>query len=380
LTRWGRAYFALGVGAFLALYLPQPLLPELDREFRTRPEVTGFVMTASLLGFAVAGLLPGGRRPSRTLRLAVALVAACSVVAAFSPGFSALLAARAGQGLGVGLLVAGGLADVPRRVGPAMAGRMTGAVIGGTALGGLSGRGFGYVGHLLGWRASFLLGGAAVVAVLAMTLRALPPVRQEATGALPAGSPAPATVVAAGLGVLFVNVGMFDLLPYRLEGPPFGLSPLVSDIVFLAFVPAIFAGTAAGRLVDRRGSRAVIIGACAAGIALMASSLVPALATAALAGLGAVCGAVALNTAHSAIAAAHGRRAVGRYLAAYYVGGAASAPISAAAYRAWGWSATVLMLSGAWAGVALLAAARHQPDRAQREAAIANVPPAGGLG
>ena len=72
-----------------------------------------------------------------------------------------LLAARAGQGAGIGLLIAGGLADVPRRMPPAVAGRVTGAMIAGTALGGLGGRLVGYTGNFLGWRAAFLSGGIA---------------------------------------------------------------------------------------------------------------------------------------------------------------------------------------------------------------------------
>ena len=70
-------------------------------------------MTAGLLGFALSGLLPGGD-PGRTLRRAMWLIVVSSAVAALSPHFAVLLLARAGQGIGVGLLVAGGLADIAR--------------------------------------------------------------------------------------------------------------------------------------------------------------------------------------------------------------------------------------------------------------------------
>jgi len=149
LSRRELPYFGLGLGAFLALYLPQPLLPELDRDLGTSPAVTGLVMTAALLGFAAAGLLPEGA-PARTLRLATWLIVVSSVLAAASPAIGVLLAARAAQGVGVGLLVAGGLADVARRLHPAAAGRVTGALLAGTALGGLGGRLAGYSGILLG--------------------------------------------------------------------------------------------------------------------------------------------------------------------------------------------------------------------------------------
>jgi MFS transporter, YNFM family, putative membrane transport protein len=354
-------YFGLGLGAFLALYLPQPLLPELDRDLGTSPAVTGLVMTAALLGFAVAGLLPEGD-PARTLRRAAWLIVAGSLAAAASPHVAVLLAARAVQGAGVGMLVAGGLADVPRRLPRHAAGRVTGALLGGTALGGLCSRLVGYSGNLLGWRGAFLVGGAGVLLVVLPSLRALPlgrPAAPRAGGSLPGGS-APPTLIAAGLFILFVSVGMFDLLPYRLAGPPFGLPPLLADLVYLVFVPAAFTGILAGRAIDRFGRRAVILATSAAAIALMLAGLVPSLVAIVVAAAGAICGTVSLHVAHSGAAAAYGRAAVGRYLAAYYVGGAAAAPLLAAAYVRWGWPGVILPLCGTTLVVAALAVLRER--------------------
>jgi YNFM family putative membrane transporter len=353
-------YFGLGLGSFLALYLPQPLLPELDRDLGTSPAVTGLVMTAALLGFATAGLLPEGE-PARTLRLAAWLIVVSSLAAAASPDVWVLLAARAAQGVGVGLLVAGGLADVPRRLPPSAAGRMTGALLGGTALGGLGSRLVGYTGIVLGWRGAFLLGAAGVLVIVLLSLRALrlgaPPLRR-ASGT-PAGG-APLTLVAAGLFILFVSVGMFDLLPYRLAGPPFHLPPLLAGLVYLVFLPATAAGVLAGRAIDRFGRRAVILATAAVAIALMLLGLLPSLPAITIAAAGAICGTISLHVAHSGAAAAYGRAAVGRYLATYYVGGAAAAPLLAATYLRWGWPGVVLPLCGTTLVVAVLAMVRER--------------------
>jgi MFS transporter, YNFM family, putative membrane transport protein len=320
-------------------------------------------MTAALLGFAAAGLLPEGQ-PARTLRLAAWLIVASSLLAAASPHVAVLLAARAVQGVGVGLLVAGGLADVPRRLPPGAAGRVTGALLGGTALGGLGGRLVGYTGILLGWRGAFLVGGAGVLLVVLASLRALPLLAPPARGAgRVSDGTAPLSLIAAGLFILFVSVGMFDLLPYRLAGPPFRLPPLLGDLVYLVFVPATFAGIAAGRAIDRFGRRVVILVTAAAAVALMLVGLLPSLPAVTLAAAGAICGTLALNVAHSGAAAAYGRAAVGRYLAAYYAGGAAAAPLMAAAYLRWGWVGVVLPLCGATLVVAALALAREPVRR-----------------
>lgn len=373
-------YFGLGAGAFLALYLPQPLLPDLDHDLGTSPTVTGLVMTAALLGFALAGLLREGD-PQRTLRRAMWLVVVSSLAAAASPNIVLLLAARFGQGVGVGMMVAGGLAEVPRRLPPADAGRVTGALIAGTALGGLLGRGFGYAGIFLGWRGAFLAGGAGVLAVCGLSLAWL--ARHAARGGprreVPAGR-APLSITLAGLFILFVSVGLFDLLPYRVTGAQFRLPPAVGDLVYLVFVPATFTGFLAGRAVDRFGARAVIVATAAAEVLLLLVGLAPSVPALVLGAAAAICGTVALHVAHSGWAAGYGRAAVGRYLATYYVGGALAAPVCAYGYGRFGWPGVVGPLVLVTAVVLLLALARQQPDRAQGQEPDLGIPPAGVAG
>jgi YNFM family putative membrane transporter len=342
--------------------------------------VTGLVMTAALLGFAVAGLLREGD-PHRTLRLAMWLVVVASLIGAASPTIWVLIPARAGQGVGIGLMVAGGLADVPRRLPPAEAGRVTGALISGTALGGLLGRAAGYSGIFLGWRGAFLLGGASALAVCGYSIARL---ARDAAGAGPVrpavSGRAPLSITLAGLFILFVSVGLFDLVPYRVTGPPFRLPPLIGDLVYLVFIPATFAGVWAGRAVDRFGAKRVIVAAAATEIVLLLVGLLPSIPALVLAAAGGICGTVALHVAHSGWAAGHGRAAVGRYLAMYYVGGAAAAPICAYGYGRFGWAGVVVPLVAVTAAVLLLALARQEPDRTQRQQVDAGISPAGAAG
>jgi MFS transporter, YNFM family, putative membrane transport protein len=334
-------------------------------------------MTAALLGFAAAGILPEGE-PARTLRRATWLTVAASLIAALSPDVRLLLPARVAQGIGIGLLVAGGLADVPRRMPPAMAGRVTGAMIAGTALGGLGGRLVGYTGNFLSWRGAFLLGGAGVLFVVLLSLRALPlaaPASQRQRTTRTASSPLP--LIVAGSFILFVSVGMFDLLPYRLGGPPFNLPPLLGDLVYLVFVPATFTGVVAGLAIDRFGRRAVILATAVIDVSLMLVGLLPSLAALTLAAAAAISGTVSLHVAHSGAAAAYGRATVGRYLTAYYIGGAAAAPLMAASYLRWGWPGVILPLCAATLIVAGLALVREQPRGAQGQQLDAGVSPAG---
>jgi YNFM family putative membrane transporter len=167
------------------------------------------------------------------------------------------------------------------------------------------------------------------------------------------------SLVVAGLFILFVSVGMFDLLPYRLASAPFHLPPLVGDLVYLVFLPATVTGFVAGRGIDRFGRLPVILATAATALALMLAGLLPSLPALTLSAAAAICGTVSLHVAHSGAAAAYGRAAVGRYLAAYYVGGATAAPLMAATYLRWGWPGVVLPLCAATLVVAGLAAARR---------------------
>lgn len=335
-------------------------------------------MTAALLGFALAGLLREGD-PPRTLRRAMWLTVIASAVAALSPSIWLLLAARAGQGVGVGMMVAGGLADVPRRLPPGEAGRVTGAMIAGTALGGLLGRAAGYAGLFLTWRGAFALGAAGTLAVVALSLSRLARAAPAVSRTPPAGGHgrAPLSITLAGLFILFVSVGMFDAIPYRVTAAPFRLGPAVGDLVYLVFVPATVYGLVAGRLIDRFGARSVIAGTALIEILLMLAGLAASVPALVLAATGGICGTVGLHVAHSGWAAAFGRRAVGRYLAMYYVGGAVAAPLVAFTYSRFGWPGVIWPLVAVTAVVLVLALARQQPDGAQGEQPEGGPAPAG---
>ena len=81
-----------------------------------------------------------------------------------------------------------------------------------------------------------------------------------------------------GAGLFFSFMGVFSYIDFRLERPPFSLSPALIGLVFVLWVMGA-AGPLAGRLADRHGWRAVALGGlllCAGGLTL---SLVPVLAS-----------------------------------------------------------------------------------------------------
>ena len=150
----------------------------------------------------------------------------------------------------------------------------------------------------------------------------------------------------AGAALFFSFMGVFSYIDFRLERPPFSLSPAVIGLVFVLWVMGA-AGPLAGRLADRHGWRAVALGGlllCVVGLTL---SLVPVLPVVvvglALVTLGNFS---AVTAAQLGVAGSTDRDrgvASAMYFSGYYVAGALGAYVPGLA-----WSSGTGPASGRW--------------------------------
>ena len=164
-----------------------------------------------------------------------------------------------------------------------------------------------------------------------------------------------------GAGLFFSFMGVFSYIDFRLERPPFSLSPAVIGLVFVLWVMGA-AGPLAGRLADRHGWRAVALGGlllCAGGLTL---SLVPVLGVV-IVGLSLVTlgNFSAVTAAQLGVAGATDRDrgvASAMYFSGYYVAGALGAYVPGLAWEQWHWTGVWAMALAAYAvGAAALVAA-----------------------
>ncbi len=257
-------------------------LPTLAQDFGAPFHAVQWVLVGYLLAITSAVVVFGrlgdvvGRR--RSLRAALALYCAASIVCGLAPALSVVIAARVLQGLGAAGMMALTIAFVgdlvpQERTGSAMGLLGTASSIG-TALGPSLG---GALVATLGWRAIFFvhlaLGGAALALV-----RRLPPERGGRRAALDragallrallgdralTASLAASSIVACVVMTSMV-VGPFYLsIALGLDAGLVGLTMSVGSIV------AALTGLPAGRVVDRFGTRrATLVGL--AGIAASA--------------------------------------------------------------------------------------------------------------
>ncbi|MEU7873916.1 MFS transporter [Dactylosporangium sp. NPDC049140] len=246
-------------------------LPDVGRSLHTAPQPLGWVITVYFLAFAVV-LLPGGRLVDRfggrTAALAgLALFAAGALLGALAPGFAVLVVSRAVQGAGAGLASPAALSGAvsgfpPERRGTALGiwGAASGvANIAGPLLGGLLTTG-------LGWRAAWWallpLAAAAAVAVARLVPGGPPGSGPEPPAGVLRRPAVLVAVAAAGLSFL-VMIGVFFIIEQYLQDAA-GYSPLLAAAAPMVIAVCIGAvGPFAGRLIDARGERPVMIAAFA---------------------------------------------------------------------------------------------------------------------
>ncbi|MBC6459201.1 MFS transporter [Actinomadura sp. HBU206391] len=357
LRRVNLALFAAGLTTFMSLYSTQALLPVLSQAFAVSPTAASLLVSLSTgtLALAVVPVSALSERYGRTrvmtwCALAAALLGLLMPVA---PTFAALAVLRATQGValaGVPAVAMAYLADEVHR--DALGGAM-GLYIAGNTVGGLLGRLVpGLVTDVAGWR--WGLGVTALVA-LAFTLafwallprsRFFRPARVDHHAvAAHLRDPGLRRLYTTGLLLMAGFGSVYNFLGYRLLAAPFHLPQAVVGLMFLMYLGGTWSSTAAGRLADRAGRRAVL--ACAlvtmtAGLLLTLPASVPAV------GAGLLVFTAGFFAAHSVASGWAGLRAstaraqaAGLYLFAYYLGGSAGGSAGGLAFEHGGWPGVV---------------------------------------
>lgn len=265
--------FLAGVATFALLYTPQPLLPLIAREWALQPRTAALAVSVATTGVGVAMLVAGplsevvGRTPLMKGSLwAAALVGLGTAVVGSWPLFLFL---RSVEGVVLAGLPAVAVAYLSEEVADHAQAKATGMYIGGTALGGMTGRlvaGFGA--QLGGWRWGeglvALLGllCAALVAWLLPRSQGFTPAPASLRGLAAANGrllrdPAMLGLFAIGGLTMGAFVGTFNAIGFRLEAPPYTLPIGIAGLVFLVYTVGSYTSPLGGRLAGRFGRRPV---------------------------------------------------------------------------------------------------------------------------
>jgi YNFM family putative membrane transporter len=350
--------FAPVSAAFTNIYITQPVLPVLQSEFGADVVTVSFTVSAVIFGIALANL-PFGFLADRVaiqplILTGGILVATGGLVCALTHDLRLFIGVRFIQGLFIPALTTCLAAYLAKTLPAERLNVVMGSYVAATVLGGLGGRLLGgWIHAPLHWRYAFVSASILIVGAMLIAVRGLP--RQGVGSARAPGGDGFTALLArrdlwrsylCGAGSFSIYSTIFNFLPFRLAGPPYGYSTQATTLLYLVFIVGIFMGPAAGRISNRFGTGVTLMG----GAAMLALSLIVTLAGALLAvvvGLLGLC--AGFFTVHAAAIGSLNRRLAGGqgkanalYVLFYYLGGWLGITLFGVIYKYGGWGALIL--------------------------------------
>ncbi|MGO9049646.1 MAG: MFS transporter [Xanthobacteraceae bacterium] len=371
-----------GFTAFVNLYSPQALLPELSREFGVSAGEISALMTASTAAIALTAPFTGaladvlGRK--RLITAAAFAVVVPTLIMALASSVPQLVVLRFVQGLLLPPIFTVAVAYVGDEFPPNEIARVTGLFVSGSSVGGFCGRfATGAAADLLGWRASFGVVALMTLAGAIIVTLALPRERRfvRSGGFAASGrqmiahlrNPRLLAIYAVGFGVLFNFIATFTYVSFHLAAAPYFFSSTLLGALFATYLGGSFTVPWVGRAIVLFGRRHFVLGIIAlwtAGALLLLAPPVPAIVV----GLAicATCGMVcqAISTGYVITTAKEGRSsAAGLYASSFYVGGSAGAFLIGLVWQAAGWTGCVVAIVAVQAIMAVIVAAAWDRSR-----------------
>ncbi len=351
------AVFALVSAAVANIYVVQPVLPVLQKEFATSMVQASFTVSAVILGIAISNLPFGFLSDIVPIHPIIGiggvLVAVAGLICAMTHHLWILIAARFVQGLCIPSLTTCLAAYLAKSLPTERLNVVMGSYVSATVLGGLCGRLLGgWIHTPLHWRYAFVSTSVLTLAATYIAMRELP--RISAQGGQQHGVIGFKALLtrwdlmrmylcAAGGFAVFSSI--FNYLPYRLSAPPFNFSTGMATLLYLVYIAGIFMGPVSGRISNRFGNgNTLVAGSVVLGGAL-GLILLPSI-IAVICGLLGVC--AGFFTVHAAAVGSLNRRlssGQGRanaiYVLFYYMGGWLGITVSGFAYQHGGWRALI---------------------------------------
>jgi YNFM family putative membrane transporter len=349
--------FALVSASFVNIYITQPILPVLQREFSTDLVLVSFTVSAVILGIAITNL-PFGVLADRSpihpiIFTGGVMVAFGGLVCAASTNLWMLIGARFLQGIFIPALTTCLAAYLAKMLPVARLNVVMGSYVSATVLGGLAGRLLGgWIHSPLNWRYAFIIASVLVFTATFVAMRGLPRTsidagqQQDSIGFFVLMKRWELLRIygcAAGSFAIFSSV--FNYLPFRLASTPFNFSTEMTTSFYVVYVVGIFMGPLSGKISNRIGNGNTLIGGSAFLGGSLALIFLPSVSTVVL-GLIGVC--AGFFTIHAAAVGCLNRklfsgqgRANALYVLFYYMGGWLGITGTGFAFKHSGWNAVI---------------------------------------
>jgi YNFM family putative membrane transporter len=351
--------FFLVMASMANVYIVQPVLPILEREFGTNATIASFAISATILGIALANL-PFGMLADRYAVKPIILIGGFAVslfgfFCAVTTSMGFLILARFIQGLFIPAVTTCLVAYLARSLPIERLNIIMGSYVSATVAGGLAGRLLGgWIHTPLHWRYAFVSASALLLTATIVAVRWLP---SEEPGTRKEARPARfielisrkdlLRIYLVPFSAFFVFSSVFNYLPFYLSGPPFYASTEVITLLYLSYIIGIAIGPVAGTLSNRLSNGATMaLGAVVFGISI-AITIIKSVPLIAVSLCGICAGHFAMHTAavgslNRKVSSGQGR-ANSLYVLFYYLGGAIGITLSGYAYSIAGWTGVVAL-------------------------------------
>lgn len=361
-----RGMFLAGLSCFMQLYLFQPILPAIGREFSINPAESSFTVSFSTLGIAL-GLFAGALfadRISRKRLIGFALLCSSvlTVVSSFVTFFPLLVIINMMKGFFLSGSASVAMTYIAEEIHPSALGKATSLYITGNAIGGMSGR---IVATLitgwLSWRwAAGAIGAICFTFALlfvteAPASRHFEPYKTNAVKNLKAmkshlGNPLLLSMYILAAFNMGSFVSIYNYLAFRMQSYPFNLPHELLAALYLMYIAGSAGSMTAGVLTDKLSSRKVL----PAMVVLLLSGLLVMLTTDlifVMLGLGVFTACFfGIHTTASKIIAQHSLTArpvsISLFFLFYYGGSSLFGTTSGVIMHNYGWAAFIFSLCG----------------------------------
>ncbi len=346
--------FFLVMAAFTNIYITQPVLPVLQKEFGAEETRVSLTVSSVILGIALAnlpfGMLADHYAIKPIILIGGVIVSTCGFICAVITSLWLLILVRFIQGLFIPALTTCLAAYLARSLPRDRLNTVMGSYVSATVAGGLGGRLLGgWIHPPFNWRyafvsASLLLLTATFIAIYALPPSVSPGSEQEVHSAgfwkLVTRKELLRNYLVA-FCAFFAFSSIFNYLPFYLAGPEFNARTEVITMMYLAYIVGIAVGPLAGKISNRAGNGTTLALGAVIFWLFLGSTLIVSLPVIAVSLAGICAGffmihAAAVASLNRALTSGHGR-ANSLYVLFYYLGGATGITLSGSAYVMSGW-------------------------------------------
>ena len=266
--------FLSGLSVFAQLYLFQPLLPELCRDYNITPEHSSLAISAGTIGMAIGLFLfafYADRIPRKKLMVGSIIIASLlTISSAFVTHFTSLIILNLLKGIALSGVTAVALAYLSEEVSIGILGTAIGIYLSGNTIGGMSGRILSLmISGYSNWQVAVLSVGILclilgfVFSFIFPTSKHFEPQKQSIGSKLSMmrifiKDRYLLGIFFIGFSVMGIFVSIYNYLSFRLEGEPFNLPHSIIASVFLLYIIGVWGSIKAGKWSDKYSSKQII--------------------------------------------------------------------------------------------------------------------------